>query len=62
MQALRRYSGFGGLKAVLFPNGPKEEWVKLNASKADLALYPDIIELHNLLQQHFNEKEYKGCN
>ena len=59
VQSLRQYSGFGGLKAILFPNASKEEWVKLNASKSDLALYPGVIELHNLLQQHLTEKEYK---
>ncbi|MBN8673415.1 MAG: hypothetical protein J0L56_04740 [Chitinophagales bacterium] len=59
VQSLRQYSGFGGLKAILFPNAPKDEWVKLNATKADLALYADIIELHHLLQQHLSEKEYK---
>ena len=59
VQALKRYSGFGGLKAVLFPNGSKEEWIKLKASKEDLKLYPQITELHELLQQHFNEAEYK---
>ena len=57
--ALKRYAGFGGLKAVLFPNAPKEEWIKLKASKEDLKLYPQIIELHQLLQQHFNDAEYK---
>ena len=56
---LGRYSGFGGLKAILFPNGPKEEWIQLKASKDDLRLYPQIIELHNLLQQHLSETEYK---
>ena len=59
IEALKRYAGFGGLKAVLFPIGPKEEWKKLNASKEDLTLYPQIIELHRLLQQHFNDVEYK---
>ncbi|HUQ67583.1 MAG TPA: helicase-related protein [Flavitalea sp.] len=59
VQALQRYSGFGGLKAVLFPNGLKEEWIKLNASKEDLRLYPQIKNLHELLQQHLDEKEYK---
>lgn len=56
---LKKYAGFGGLKAVLFPNAPKEEWVKLKTSKEDLKLYPSIIELHQLLQKHFNEAEYK---
>jgi N12 class adenine-specific DNA methylase len=59
VQALQRYAGFGGLKVVLYPNAPKEEWIKLKASKEDVKLYPQIIELHELLQQHFNETEYK---
>src|SRR5580700_9016300 len=57
--ALKKYAGFGGIKAILFPNAPIEEWQKLNASENDLRLYPKIIELHGLLQKHFNEKEYK---
>lgn len=56
---MKRYAGFGGLKAVLYPNASKEEWIKLKASKEDLKLHPDIIELHELLQQHLNEVEYK---
>ncbi|MBS1666377.1 MAG: DEAD/DEAH box helicase family protein [Bacteroidetes bacterium] len=57
--ALKRYAGFGGLKAVLYPNSPKEEWIKLKASKEDLRLYPQIKQLHQSLQQHFNDTEYK---
>jgi hypothetical protein len=59
VEALKRYAGFGGLKAVLYPNAPKEEWIKLKASKEDLRLYPDIIQLHQLLQQDLNEVDYK---
>ncbi|NOT93919.1 helicase-related protein [Ferruginibacter sp.] len=59
VEVLKRYAGFGGLKAVLYPNAPKEEWMKLKASKEDLNLYPGIIELHKLLQQHLNEADYK---
>ena len=59
VKALKRYAGFGGLKAVLYPNASKEEWIKLKASKEDLRLYPDIIELHKSLQQHLNEADYK---
>ena len=59
VEALKRYAGFGGLKAVLYPNGPKEEWIQLKASKEDLKLYPQITQLHQLLQQHFTEVEYK---
>ena len=56
---LQNYSGFGGIKAILFPAGEKEEWVKLNASDSDLRLYPSIMELHGLLQKSLNENEYK---
>jgi hypothetical protein len=59
VEALKRYAGFGGLKAVLYPNAPKEEWIKLKASKEDLRLYPGVIELHQLLQRHLNETAYK---
>jgi len=31
----------------------------LNASQEDLKLYPKIMELHQVLQQHLNETEYK---
>src|SRR5665213_1455406 len=58
-QALKRYAGFGGLKAVLYPNASKEEWIQLKASKEVIKLYPQVIELHKLLQQHFAEAEYK---
>lgn len=57
--ALKKYSGFGGLKAILFPEGDIEGWEKRNASKADLALHPDMMQLHTLLRKHLDEKEYK---
>ena len=59
VELLKKYSGFGGLKAVLFPNAAKEEWIKLNASKEDLKLYPQVIELHQLLQNSLSVQEYK---
>ncbi|MBR2647962.1 MAG: helicase-related protein [Sediminibacterium sp.] len=61
LSALKKYSGFGGLKAVLFPKATKEEWKKQNASKEDLKLYPQIMELHQLLQQKLADKEYKNA-
>ena len=57
--ALKKYSGFGGLKVVLFPNASAKEWKKLNASKEDIKFHPQVMELHQLLQQHLNDKEYK---
>ncbi|MGI8949944.1 MAG: helicase-related protein [Chitinophagaceae bacterium] len=58
-ESLKKYSGFGGIKAVLYPNATKEEWIKQNATENDLKLYSKIIELHEFLKKHFNEKQYK---
>lgn len=58
--SLKRYSGFGGLKVILYPNSPIDEWIKLNSSKEDLKFYPQIVELHQLLKAHLNEEKYKS--
>ncbi|MDP3180327.1 MAG: hypothetical protein Q8M67_00745, partial [Bacteroidota bacterium] len=47
---LQKYSGFGGIKAVLYPPTTQEDWVKLGATDSDLRLFPGILELHELLQ------------
>ncbi|MBA3830114.1 MAG: hypothetical protein H0X33_14335 [Taibaiella sp.] len=57
--ALQQYAGFGGLKAILFPEGELEEWIKLGASEADQRLYPSVMELHQLLKGKLSEQEYK---
>ena len=57
--ALKKYSGFGGIKPVLYPSTTKEEWMKENATENDLKLFDNIKELHSLLRQHFDEREYK---
>lgn len=57
--ALQKYAGFGGIKSILFPNADKEEWVKLHATNEDLRLYPKMMELHKLLQEHLSEQQYK---
>jgi N12 class adenine-specific DNA methylase len=56
---LRKYSGFGGIKAVLYPATTQEEWVKLGATDNDLRLFPGILELHELLQNHLDAKQYR---
>lgn len=59
VEALQKYSGFGGIKAVLYPNAAKEEWIKLNATDEDLRLYSKIIELHELLKENLSDQQYK---
>lgn len=56
---LRNYSGFGGIKAVLYPYADKEEWESLGAAKADLRLYPLVMELHELLERHPKVNSYR---
>lgn len=59
LDQIRRYAGFGGLKAILYPNGPIEGWVSQGATKQDLSLYPAIMGLHRLIQQYFTPQEYE---
>jgi len=56
---LKHYSGFGGLKAVLFEKGPIEEWQRQNASEADLRLYPLFMELYQALESRLSAENYK---
>lgn len=59
IEALQKYSGFGGIKAILYPKAGKEEWVKLNATEEDLRLYPKMMELHELLSEMLSAQQYK---
>ncbi len=58
-EALQKYSGFGGIKAILYPKASKEDWIKLNATNEDLRLYPKMMELHELLTEHLSAQQYK---
>ncbi|WP_345947670.1 helicase-related protein [Mucilaginibacter sp. PAMB04274] len=59
LEQLKRFAGFGGLKAVLYPPGEISGWQAMKASQADLKLYPAILELHRILKEHFEDAEYK---
>src|ERR1700744_2757272 len=61
LQTLKKYAGFGGLKAVLFPPGDISEWDKLGASIGDKKLYPQVIELHALLKDKLPPAAYKAA-
>lgn len=60
IESLKKYSGFGGIKPILFPEGPVEKWEEMGATESDLRLYPDIMLLHELLHKHFEEADYKN--
>ena len=61
LETLRNYAGFGGIKAVLFPVAEREQWVKLNASEADLRLYPQVMQLHEFLKEKLSVLEYSAA-
>lgn len=55
IQVLKRYSGFGALKAILYKTD--EDWA--GASEADKRLRPLYNELYDLLESNLTAKEYK---
>lgn len=58
---LKKYSGFGGIKAILQPMGDIDVWKANGASKVDLSLYDKIMDLHVLLQQNMGGQEYRDA-
>ena len=58
IENLKCYSGFGGIKSILYPAGDLSAWKEENASESDLKLFEPVMELHELLKKHFNEEEY----
>jgi len=59
IQTLQRYAGFGGIKAILYPNTTREDWKAKGATEEDLRLFDPIMGLHELLQNYFNEATHK---
>ena len=59
IDTLDRYAGFGGIKAIMYPPGPIEDWRKYEVSDADLKLHPLVMELHDLLQAKLSASAYK---
>jgi len=57
VEALKRYRSYGGLKAVLFGDGPLEDWK--DASKADRELYMGFRELYQVLDDNLTGREYR---
>ena len=55
---LKKYSGFGGIKAILYPNGSQQEWQANGATIEDLKHYSGIMQLHELLKENYNGTAY----
>ncbi len=59
VEKLKKYAGFGGIKAILYPNTNREEWEKLHATGEDMRLFDPVKGLHELLQNHLTEVQYQ---
>ena len=57
--ALKKYAGFGGIKAIMYPPGNIEDWGRYEISDADLKLHPQVMELHELLKEKLSGSAYK---
>src|SRR3546814_14176068 len=58
-EQLQKYSGFGGIKAVLYGDGDEASWRQSGATDADMRLFPPMQELYALLHVQLSEAEYK---
>ncbi|NLR67907.1 DNA methylase [Chitinophaga varians] len=56
---LKKYSGFGGLKAVLYEPGTEDSWRQQDASDADMKLRELVNELHELLKSELSFSDYR---
>lgn len=56
---LKKYAGFGGIKAVLYPYGTPEEWQANGATKEDLKHHEGVMQLHDLLKENYSETVYR---
>jgi len=56
VNVLSKFSGFGGIKAILFPRGTLKEWQESGATKPDLKLYDDIQAFHEWLVEKYGEE------
>ncbi|NLR78030.1 helicase-related protein [Chitinophaga eiseniae] len=56
---LKKYSGFGGLKAVLYEPGTEDSWRQQNASDADMKLRELVNELHEFLKIELTFSDYR---
>jgi hypothetical protein len=59
INSLKKYGGFGGIKAILYPKADISEWEKLGATSEDLKLYPAMMEFHELLENKLPPVEYQ---
>jgi hypothetical protein len=55
LDSLKKYSGFGGIKAVLFGEGSRENWQRQGASAADMRLHQPVQILFGMLHEYLDQ-------
>jgi N12 class adenine-specific DNA methylase len=55
LDTLKKYSGFGGIKAVLFGEASREQWQQKGASNSDMKLHEPVQKLLGLLHQYLDQ-------
>lgn len=58
LETLSKYSGFGGIKSVLFGDNRTEGWE--GASEADYKILPDLENMYEFLRDELTGREYKA--
>ena len=58
--SLEKYSGFGGIKAILYGDGSQQNWIQQGASQTDIRLHAPMQKFYDLLQKHLDQKQYKA--
>ncbi|WP_316787838.1 helicase-related protein [Pedobacter frigoris] len=59
LDALKLYSGFGGIKATLFEEGSYSDWKQNGATATDLELHDGFTQLYALLADNVSPEEYR---
>ncbi|WP_293906157.1 DEAD/DEAH box helicase family protein [Sphingobacterium sp. UBA5670] len=58
LDQLRKYSGFGGIKAILFGQGSINSWKENGAAQADLRLHEPVQRLYQLISTYYDNNDF----
>lgn len=55
---LQQFSGFGGIKAILFGDGDEGSWRSKGAKEQDMRLFPLMQEMYGMLRANTDDSQY----
>src|SRR3546814_19030057 len=59
-EQLHKYSGFGGINAVLYGDRDEASWRKSGATDADMRMFQPMQEMYSMLHEQLRAAEYKA--